>query len=99
MADKAGAEDHDSHVDSIKEKITETFEDSSSSSDSDHDKAKTKKDFPIKKKVNHNLSWKEKPVHDLLGGGKRMQYYLALLLILYLDLQIFNIQFLFPTFY
>lgn len=79
MADNAAGE-HDSFVDSVKDKITETFhgDDSSSSSDSDekhnHDKiiGKGKKDFPAPPSKNkpQNVSWKEKPVHDLLGGGK-----------------------------
>lgn len=78
MADKAagGQEYESSFIDSVKEKVTEKFHGSgSSSSDSEGEgkgKLASKKDYPvpIKKKV-QSLSWKEKPVHDLLGGGKR----------------------------
>ncbi|KAL7587526.1 reticulon-like protein B5 [Lactuca sativa] len=77
MADKAaGGQEHESSfIDSVKEKVTEKFHGSgSSSSDSEGEgkgKLASKKDYPvpIKKKV-QSLSWKEKPVHDLLGGGK-----------------------------
>ncbi|KAL4574792.1 hypothetical protein LXL04_021630 [Taraxacum kok-saghyz] len=79
MADKAagGPEHEPSHIDSVKEKVTETFHGSdSSSSDTegvgkDKGKLSGKKDYPvpIKKKV-QSVSWKDKPVHDLLGGGK-----------------------------
>ncbi|KAJ0715237.1 hypothetical protein HanPI659440_Chr13g0498821 [Helianthus annuus] len=56
-----------------KEEITESFhDDGSSSSDSDGKQPKVKKDFPVppnhRNKV-ESVSWKEKPVHTLLGGG------------------------------
>ena len=75
MADNAAGE-HESFVDSVKEKISETFHgDDSSSSDSDgKSKAKGKKSLsvsPIKDKVNR-LFGKEQSVHEILGGGKRM---------------------------
>lgn len=81
MADNpTGGHEHvSSNVDVVKEKITETFhdEDSSSSSDSDaKSKAKAKKDYPVpQKKIIKNVSWKDKPVYDLLGGGKCMHLY------------------------
>ncbi|KAI3735357.1 hypothetical protein L6452_14852 [Arctium lappa] len=77
MADNAAGE-HESFVDSVKEKISETFHgDDSSSSSSDSDgknkgKGKGKKSLsvsPLKEKVNR-LFGKEKSVHELLGGGK-----------------------------
>lgn len=76
MADNpTGGHEHiSSNADVVKEKITETFhdEDSSSSSDSDgKSKATAKKDYPVPpKKITKNVSWKDKPVYDLLGGGK-----------------------------
>ncbi|KAI3712538.1 hypothetical protein L1987_71096 [Smallanthus sonchifolius] len=76
----AGEHNHESsYVDSAKEKITEMFHDdgsSSSSSDSDAKaKAKEKKTFPVPPKKD-KTSWKEKPVHTLLGGGEAADIFL-----------------------
>ncbi|XP_024989499.1 reticulon-like protein B5 [Cynara cardunculus var. scolymus] len=70
MADNAAGE-HESFVDSVKEKISETFhgDDSSSSSDSDGKGKKSLSLSPMKEKVNR-LFGKEKSVHEILGGGK-----------------------------
>ncbi|XP_071687134.1 reticulon-like protein B6 [Rutidosis leptorrhynchoides] len=71
------ADEHESSH--AKDKITETFhdEDSSSSSDSDS-KPPPKKTFPVPpNRANaNNVSWKEKPVHDLLGGAKAADLFL-----------------------
>nr|XP_043616062.1 reticulon-like protein B5 [Erigeron canadensis] len=78
MADNLIGEHESSIVDSAKEKITESFqEDDSSSSDSDS-KPIPKKTFPPPPKRNtaHSASWKDKPVHDLLGGGKAADIFL-----------------------
>ncbi|KAI3815796.1 hypothetical protein L1987_15478 [Smallanthus sonchifolius] len=79
MADiTAGEHKHESsYVDSAKEKITEIFHDdgsSSSSSDSDG-KGKDNKTFPVPPKID-KISWKEKPVHTLLGGGEAADIFL-----------------------
>ncbi|XP_076948069.1 reticulon-like protein B5 [Bidens hawaiensis] len=64
------------YIDSAKEKISEIFDrdDSSSSSDSDA-KTKDKKSFPVPSNKN-TTSWKDKPVHSLLGGGKAADIFL-----------------------
>lgn len=67
------------HEESLIEKITEKIHDhdsSSSSSDSEDEKEKEKKkgnESPssLKSKV-YRLFGREKPVHHVLGGGKRM---------------------------
>ncbi|KAK1415222.1 hypothetical protein QVD17_30995 [Tagetes erecta] len=72
MADNAAREHESSYVDSAKEEIMESFHgDGSSSSDSDS-KVKEKKSYPVPQRRNlaHSVSWKEKPVHTLLGGGE-----------------------------
>ncbi|KAL8239419.1 hypothetical protein R6Q59_015986 [Mikania micrantha] len=79
MADiTAGENDHheSSFVDSAKEQITEVFDgdDSSSSSDSDAEgKSNDKKTFPV---PSNKASWKDKPVHSLLGGGDAADIFL-----------------------
>ncbi|KAK9059642.1 hypothetical protein SSX86_020346 [Deinandra increscens subsp. villosa] len=70
-------DDDSSFVDSAKEKMTETFHENDSSSSSDSDvKAKDKKHFPVPPKKNMATSWKEKPVHTLLGGGEAADIFL-----------------------
>ncbi|KAI7748058.1 hypothetical protein M8C21_014193 [Ambrosia artemisiifolia] len=72
MADNVAVEHKSSIVDSAKEEITESFHDDDSSSSSDSDvKHNAKKDFPVPPNRNkaQTVSWKEKPVHTLLGGG------------------------------
>ncbi|KAI3731343.1 hypothetical protein L1987_62531 [Smallanthus sonchifolius] len=71
MVDNIAGEHESSFVDSAKDKITESFHDDDlSSSDSDGER-KEKKNYPVPPHRNmvHSLSWKEKPVHSLLGGG------------------------------
>lgn len=62
------AEEH-KHEESIMEKIAEKIHghDNSSSSDSDDDK----KESSIKTKI-YRLFGREKPVHKVFGGGKRI---------------------------
>ncbi|KAG6791652.1 hypothetical protein POTOM_000782 [Populus tomentosa] len=62
----------DSVVESVTEKISEKIHghDSSSVSDSDHEKSKSNTDS-LKSKI-YRLFGREKPVHKVLGGGKRM---------------------------
>jgi len=67
--------------DSLLEKITEKlhFEDGSSSdSDSHSDLDKKPVIESVKEKV-FRLFGREKPVHSVFGGGKRMNLYLSLL--------------------
>ncbi|XP_076923096.1 reticulon-like protein B5 [Bidens hawaiensis] len=69
MVDKfPGEGESSSFVDSAKPEIVE--DDSSSSSDSNGKRNNKKKDFPVptRNRLNHCRSWKEKPVHTLLGG-------------------------------
>jgi hypothetical protein len=54
--------DHKSEPESLIEKITEKIHDSSSSSDSESE--------PVKSKI-YRLFGRERPVHKVLGGGKR----------------------------
>lgn len=63
----------ESLLDKIAEKI-HGHHDSSSSSDSDSEKKETSS---IKEKV-FRLFGREKPVHSVLGGGKRMNFSLSL---------------------
>nr|GEU32940.1 reticulon-like protein B2 [Tanacetum cinerariifolium] len=82
MADNpTGSHEHvvSSNVDVVKEKITETFHDDDSSSSSDSDgksNGKAKKDYPVPPKKIKIVSWKDKPVYDLLGGGKPADIFL-----------------------
>lgn len=67
--------------DSLLEKITEKLhfeDDSSSDSDSHSDLDKKPVIESVKEKV-FRLFGREKPVHSVLGGGKRMNLYLSLL--------------------
>lgn len=76
MADEA--ESTVTGLQSAMEKVAEKFHshDSSSSSDSDSEKPVTSS---LKDKV-YRLFGREKPVHSVLGGGKRMNTYLTYLL-------------------
>ena len=72
MAEHAG--EHDSVVETVKEKITEKFHshDSSSSDSDDDSKDKKPSSKDIKAKI-YRLFGREKPVHKVLGGGKRTE--------------------------
>lgn len=78
MADNVAGEHEkeDSFVESVKDKISETFhkDDSSSSSDSDNEGKKSSSVSDVKDKI-YRLFGREKPVHKLLGGGKRMHIF------------------------
>ncbi|MFS7941936.1 hypothetical protein Hanom_Chr06g00482141 [Helianthus anomalus] len=63
--------DHEDHKpESLIEKISEKLHDHSSSSDSDDDS----KISAVKSKV-FRLFGREKPVHNVFGGGKRMFFF------------------------
>lgn len=70
------AEHHDEPKESLMEKLSEKIHaHDSSSSDSDNEKEKektTSSTSSLKSKVNR-LFGREKPVHKVLGGGKRMR--------------------------
>lgn len=73
-------EDH-KHEESIMEKIVEKIHglgDSSSLSDSDDDKKSTSSSSSSFKSKIYRLFGREKPVHKVLGGGKRMDLSLFL---------------------
>jgi len=72
--DISGPKD-ESFMDSIKEKITHHKSSSSSSSSSDSDTEERKKETPLKSKVSR-LFGREKPVHNVLGGGKPADVFL-----------------------
>ncbi|KAL4557028.1 hypothetical protein LXL04_035198 [Taraxacum kok-saghyz] len=79
MADKVAGE-HESEptfVESVKEKISETFhkDDSSSSSDSDNEAKKSSPVSDVKDKI-YRLFGRERPVHKVLGGGKPADIFL-----------------------
>ena len=65
MSDHSGDE-KESAVESVMEKITEKFHGDDLSSDSDGEKSPSS----VKAKV-YRLFGREKPVHKVLGGGKR----------------------------
>lgn len=69
------AEHKENPVESIMEKISEKIHgddhDSSSSSDSDSDTQKPASPSSVEAKV-FRLFGRERPVHHVLGGGKRM---------------------------
>lgn len=70
MADHEGEnEKHESAAESIIDKITDKFHGSDSSSDSEDDKIKSAA-AAVKAKI-YRLFGREKPVHKVLGGGKR----------------------------
>ncbi|KAI3757688.1 hypothetical protein L6452_05231 [Arctium lappa] len=78
MADNvAGDHEHESSfVESVKEKISETFHnEDSSSSDSDNEGKKTASVSDVKDKI-YRLFGRERPVHKLLGGGKPADIFL-----------------------
>lgn len=69
------AEHKEEEAEPVTEKITEHFDSSSSSSDSDDEKSKSKSAAAsaaeaIEAKI-YRLFGREKPVHTVLGGGKR----------------------------
>lgn len=69
MADHAG--EHESVVESVMEKINDKLHDhDSSSSDSEDDKEKISSVDAVKAKI-YRLFGRERPVHKVLGGGKR----------------------------
>lgn len=69
MADHAG--EHESVVESVMEKINDKLHDhDSSSSDSEDDKEKISPVDAVKAKI-YRLFGRERPVHRVLGGGKR----------------------------
>lgn len=77
MADNVAGEHEPKHenessfVDSVKEKISETFHnEDSSSSESDSDDKKSSPVADVKSKI-YRLFGRERPVHKVLGGGKR----------------------------
>lgn len=74
MADHAG--EHESMVESVMDKITETFKGhGSSSSDSDDEKDIKSPVTSVKSKI-YRLFGREKPVHKVLGGGKSADVFL-----------------------
>lgn len=68
MADHAG--ENDSFVDSVMDKINDKLHGHDSSSDSEDDKGKKSPVDAVKTKI-YRLFGREKPVHKVLGGGKR----------------------------
>lgn len=71
----ADAENHhkESPVESVMDKITEKIRDhDSSSSSSESDDNKKSASSPSMKDKGFRLFGREKPVHKVLGGGKRM---------------------------
>lgn len=78
MADHA--DEHEKHEsESLVEKIKEKLHDAdSSSSDSDGDNDIKSAAADVKSKI-YRLFGREKPVHKVLGGGKRMALYLEFL--------------------
>lgn len=68
MADHAG--ENDSFVDSVTDKVNDKFHSHDYSSDSDDDKGKKSPVNAVKTKI-YRLFGREKPVHKVLGGGKR----------------------------
>lgn len=68
MADHAG--ENDSFVDSVMDKVIDKLHSHDSSSDSDDDKGKKSPVNTVKTKI-YRLFGREKPVHKVLGGGKR----------------------------
>lgn len=84
------ADESESVVESVMEKIHDKFhgDDSSSSSDSDDDKKKSPEKVEstidaVKSKV-YRMFGREKPLHKVLGGGKRMSCTLIINRSLYL---------------
>ncbi len=65
--------DHDQkHEESLMEKVADKIHDHDSSSSSDSDNEKDKPSPPSIKSKIYRLFGREKPVHKVLGGGKRM---------------------------
>lgn len=79
------AEEH-KHEESIMEKISEKIhghDDSSSSSSDSDDEKKSASSSTLKTKI-YRLFGREKPVHKVFGGGKRMDLFFFSLQILIL---------------
>lgn len=77
MADHAG--EHDSVVDSVMDKINDTLHPhDSSSSDSDNEMEKVSSVEAVKAKI-YRLFGRERPVHKVLGSGKRISLNIYLL--------------------
>lgn len=78
MADNVAGEHEQepSFVESVKDKISETFhKDDSSSSDSDNEGKKSSPVSDVKDKI-YRLFGREKPIHMVLGGGKPADIFL-----------------------
>ncbi|KVI07117.1 reticulon-like protein B4 [Cynara cardunculus var. scolymus] len=77
MADNvAGDHEHEpSFVESVKEKISETFHNEDSSSSDSDDGKKSASVSDVKDKI-YRLFGRERPVHKLLGGGKPADIFL-----------------------
>lgn len=76
MADHAG--EHEPVVESVMEKINEKLHDhNSSSSDSEDEKEKISSVDAVKAKI-YRLFGRERPVHKVLGGGKRTSLSLSI---------------------
>ena len=65
----------DSVVESVMEKISEKIYGHNSTSDFDSDHGKSKSDSDSLKSRIYHLFGREKPVHEVFGGGKRMFHY------------------------
>lgn len=65
--------EHDSAVESLMDKITDKIRDRDSSSSSDSDNDEHSKREAIKAQM-FRLFGREKPVHKVLGGGKRTYF-------------------------
>lgn len=88
MADHAGDhEKHESAAESLIDKITEKFHGSDSSSDSDDDNDIKSAASAVKSKI-YRLFGREKPVHKVLGGGKRTNILLCYFFINFCYLEI-----------
>ncbi|KAK6117660.1 hypothetical protein DH2020_048622 [Rehmannia glutinosa] len=101
MADHAGEhEKHESAAESLIDKITEKFHGSdSSSSDSDDDNDIKSTAAAVKAKI-YRLFGRERPVHKVLGGGKRTAFYsgfFGLVLITRRFLRIYDVVFVFDV--
>ena len=72
------AENEEPKGESLLEKISEKIKDhessSSSSSDSEDEKPKSSSAASLKSKV-FRIFGREKPIHKVLGGGKRMRFF------------------------
>lgn len=69
MGDNAG-EKESAAVEPVMEKIAEKFHDHDASSSSDSENEKSSSPSPVKPKI-YRIFGREKPLHKVLGGGKR----------------------------